>query len=54
MASMAFRVPKGRFGQLLIREGRGCKDKGRNSQDIIVQPGFLSRDTHDDVGILYT
>ena len=32
-ATITFQVPRDRFRQLLIREGRGCKDK-RNSQSL--------------------
>ena len=44
--------------QLLIREGRGCRDPGRtvknNSADLGQDPGSFSRNTHNNTGILYT
>jgi len=48
-------APRGRFRQMLIREGRGCKDKGGGVKKQCYSLGagswFLSRDTRDDVGI---
>jgi len=38
-AAMAFPEFQGeRFRQLLIREGRGCRDPGRSSQAALAQP----------------
>ena len=50
-------VPRDRFRQLLIEEGRGCKDKEErsrsNSTSLGQDPGSLLRDTHNNIGILY-
>ena len=43
---------------MLIREGRGGRDQGgaikTQQYSLGAGPGSLSRDTHNDVGILYT
>ena len=49
-------VPRGRFRQLLMEEGRQGNDEEEpnNSTALGQDPGSSSRDTHNDVGILYT
>ena len=37
------RVPKGRFGQLLIRERRGCRDKAETAKEQRCRLGAASR-----------
>ena len=52
-ASGVFPVPKGRIKQLLIREQRGCGDKGKqsrnNSAAFLQGPDDPSRDMHNNI-----
>ena len=52
-------VPRGRFGQLLIREGRGCRDQGgavkkQGSTALGQGPGSLSREAQNNTGVSHT
>ena len=49
------RVPKGRFKQLLIREGSGCETRGKQSREVLGQgPVSLSTDKHSNIFELFT
>ena len=48
-------IPKGRFKQLLIREGSGCETREKQSREVLGQgPVSLSTDKHRNIFELFT
>ena len=47
-------VPTGRFKQLLMRKGRGCETREKQSRGALGQdPGSSSMDTHNNIFELF-